>query len=185
MQIDWSLVGSIAQPVLAFALGVVADRFFARRARLLSFFGHVSTHRTTDQRGVPFTVYTHTVVVGNAGRATANNVRLSHNTLPDFSIYPPVPYRVEVLPSGEKEIVIEKMVPKQQVTISYLYFPPLVAAQINAGIRSDEGFAKQLDVLLQPRPSKALLRVLQILTLVGLVTVTYGIFLAFRWLINS
>jgi uncharacterized repeat protein (TIGR01451 family) len=185
MQIDWSLVGTIAQPVLAFALGIVADRFFASRARLVSFFGHVSTHRATNPQGGQFVVYTHTVVVGNAGRATANNVRLSHNTLPDFSIHPPVPYRVEVLPSGEREIVFEKIVPKQQVTISYLYFPPLVAAQINAGIRSDEGFAKQLDVLLQPRPPKALLRVLYVLTLAGLVTVTYCAFSALRWFIKS
>ncbi|MGH8817132.1 MAG: hypothetical protein ACREX5_11120 [Achromobacter pestifer] len=184
MQIDWSVVGTVAQPVLAFALGILADRFFARRSRLVSFFGHVSTHRATNTEGEQYLVYTHEVVLGNVGRATANNVRLSHNRLPDFSIYPPIPYRVEELPGGVRDIVIEKVVPKQQVTVSYLYFPPLTAGQINCGIRSDEGFAKALNVLLQPKPPKLLLRFAQFLALVGAVAVVYGVVFALRWLAN-
>ena len=58
-------------------------------------------------------------------------------------------HHVDTLLDGSKEIVIPTLVPSEQITISYLYFPPLTVAQVNGGIKSDQGFAHQIPVLLQ------------------------------------
>ena len=55
----------------------------------------------------------------------------------------------------------------------YLYFPPLTANQINAGIKSDEGFAHQILVLLQRQYPKWWNRTVGVLTLIGVISVVY------------
>lgn len=69
--------------------------------------------------------------------------------MPDYNIWPSVPHTVEKLPDGSSDIVIPKLVPRKEITISYLYFPPETVVDINAGIESDEGFAQEIPVLLQ------------------------------------
>ena len=74
--------------------------------------------------------FTHSVVLRNSGRRPATNVRLAHPYLPDFNVFPSVGYRVENLPGGGREIVMPTLVPNEQVTISYLYFPPPLACSL-------------------------------------------------------
>ncbi len=94
----------------------------------------------------------HSVVIRNVGRKPATNITLAHTTLPEnFNIYPLTSHSINTFPTGGPEIVIPRLVPGEQVTVSYLYFPPLTYAQINAGIKHSEGFAKALDVLPTPR----------------------------------
>ena len=46
------------------------------------------------------------MVIQNVGKKPANNVRVSHAILPDqFNVFPSVPYTVEQLPDGKKDIV--------------------------------------------------------------------------------
>jgi uncharacterized repeat protein (TIGR01451 family) len=100
-----------------------------------------------------FNVHTHTVVVRNSGKAAATNVRLSHATLPqDFSVFPSVPFTVEHLQNGSADIVFPKLVSYEQVSIIYIYYPPLLFSQINTSCKSDEGFAKIVNVLWNPQP---------------------------------
>ena len=77
------------------------------------------------------------------------------------------------MPDGSKDIVIPTMVPGKELTISYLYFPPVVYADINAGIESDEGIAKQIPVLLQRIYPKWFNTLVSVLLLIGLTTVLY------------
>ena len=72
---------------------------------------------------------------------------------PNFSVFPSVQYTVVNLPSGGTDIVFPVLVPQQQLTVTYLYYPPMLAAHVNTGCRSDEGYAKIVPVLLRhPRP---------------------------------
>ena len=149
MIIDWVVVATIAAPIITLFIGVWVNRHFENRPILLSYFSHISAFQFTPPGGQPVQVNTHSVVLKNTGRRSATNVRLSHNVLPDFSIWPALGYRVEDLPGGSREIVIPTLVPREEVTVSYLYFPPLTADQINAGIKSEQGFARTIPVLLQ------------------------------------
>jgi len=171
MTIDWGVaVATIAAPIITL---FVAKRWLESSA-LISFFGHVAAFRAMPPSGQPFTVHTHAVVLRNTGRRSATNVRLRHYVLPDFVIWPAVQHRVEALPNGGgREIVIPTLVPGQQIIVSYLYFPPLTFQQINAGIHSDEGFARAIPVLLQRVYPIWFNRTLVALVLIGIGSVVY------------
>ncbi len=173
MVINWSAVATIAAPIIALFVGVWINRRFESRAVLTSYFGHVAVFRTTPPSGTPIFIHTHAVVLRNVGRRSATNVRLRHNVLPDFIIWPEPQHSIANLPSGGREIVIPTLVPGQQITVSYLYFPPLTVDQINTGIQSDEGFARQIPVLLQRVYPKWFNLMATALMLVGLISLVY------------
>ena len=174
--IDWQIVISIAVPIITLFLGVWANRKFENKPNLISYFGHVSSFKYTLDNGQLIDVFTHSVVLRNAGRRSATNVRITHNELPDFNIWPKIAYSTENLPEGGKDILIPTLVPGEQITISYLYFPPTTVEQINAGIKSDQGFAKAIPVLLQRQYSMWFNISVALLMLAGTIAVLYVIF---------
>jgi len=180
MAIDWNVVATVASPILALFVGVWVNRRFEDRPILISYFSHVSAFRYTSTSGEPVQVNTHSVVLRNTGRQGATNVRLHHATLPNFNIWPVVVYTVETLPDGSQDIVIPTLIPGEEVTVSYLYFPPLVAPQINAGIKCDQGFANQISVLLQRQYPRWFNCAVIALFFVGVVTVCYLTYLGMR-----
>ena len=177
MAIDWNVVATITSPVIALFVGVWVNRRFESRPALISYFSHVSAFRYTPPGGQLSQVNTHSVVLRNTGRQSAKNIRLHHFTLPEFNIWPAVVHNIEILPDGSKDIVIPTLVPGEEITVSYLYFPPLIARQINAGIKSDHGFANQITVLLQRQYPRWFNRTEMILLLVGVVTICYLIYI--------
>ena len=133
MSIEWDLVIKIAVPLGTLLLGKYLDRWLAKRPKLISYLVHASAFTIRgENQGV---IHTHAIVVRNAGREAASNVRIGHYILPDqYQLFPAVPHTVERDPSGAgaAEIVIPQLVPGEQVTVSYLYTPPLLSNQINA-----------------------------------------------------
>ena len=172
MQIDWSLVATIAAPIIALGVGAWLDSILEKRAKLLTYVGHVSSFTLRGQAGST-TFNTHSVVVRNAGRRPATNVRLGHNYMPDFQLSPSVQCTSQALPSGGHEIVIPTLVPDEQVTISYVYFPPVVWSHINSYVKSDEGLATEIKVLPTRQYPKWAQRALALLVLVGLTALIY------------
>ena len=176
MAIDWNVVATLASPVIALFVGVWVNRLFESRPALISYFGHVSAFRHTPLGGQPLQVHTHSVDLRNAGRKSATNVRLHHTILPDFNIWPSVIYNIDTLPDGSQDIVIPSLVPGEEITVSYLYFPPVIAAQVNAGVKCDQGIANQITVLLQRQFPHWFNRTVIALLLVGIVTVLYIVY---------
>ncbi len=177
MSVEWNAVATIAAPVITLFFGVWVNRKFENRPILISYFGHISSFRSTPPDRDPIHVNTHAVVLRNAGRRAATNVRLHHTVLPDFSISPSIDYRTEVLPDETRDIVFPTLVPGEEMTISYLYFPPLTASGVNAGIKCDQGFAQAIPVLLQRQYPKWFNRIASVLLLIGIVTVLYFVFI--------
>jgi hypothetical protein len=173
MIMDATVLAIIAAPIIALFVGVWVNRKFESRPILYSYFGHISAFRSTPPNQAPIQVHTHAVILRNAGRRSATNIRITHKTLPDFSIWPSISYRTETLPDGASDIIIPTLVPGEQVTISYLYFPPLTALNINAGIKYDQGFAKQIPVLLQRQFPKWINLIVGALLIMGIISVVY------------
>jgi hypothetical protein len=178
MDVEWNAIATITAPVIALFFGVWVNRRFGSRPVLISYYGHISSIRTTPPNGNPIHVHTHAVVLRNVGRQPATNVRLHHHTLPDFSIRPSINCQTEDLLDGTRDIIIPKLVPGEEVTVSYLYFPPLTAADINAGIKSDQGFARQIPVLLQRQYPGWFNRTMQAFLIVGVIAVLYLVYVA-------
>lgn len=177
MTIEWQPLATIAAPVITLFVGVWVSRKFESRPVLISYFGHISAFRSTPPNGQPIHVHTHAVVLRNAGRRSATNIRLHHANLTDFTIWPSVVYLIEALPDGTRDIVIPALIPGEEITVSYLYFPPLTAAGVNAGIKCDQGFAQAIPVLLQRQYPKWVNRVIGVLLVVGVITTLYFVYL--------
>ncbi len=180
MTIDWIVVSQIAAPILAAALGAVAHWWFTRGPRLVVYFGHTSSFTIRWDQSDPnlkTTLHTHTLIVRNMGRAAANNVRVGHYVWPAyFDVQPPMQHRVEDVPnSNTKEIVINKMVPRDEVHISYIYYPPLTWQRIHSLVKSDEGQATGWLVALQRVLPKWFNVQATVVYLIGIVAIVYTI----------
>lgn len=172
MTLDTEIIAKILAPLLSLIVGAIIKHYSEARANVVSFIGHVSSFTLQDEKHT--VVHTHSVVVRNSGRKAAHNVRLAHTVLPpNVTVYPPTQYTIQQNPEGASEIVIPILVPKEQLTISYLYFPPLTWNQVNASTKSDEGFAKILNVISMPQPHKAILWFLWGLVFIGASFVFY------------
>ncbi|KKK48481.1 hypothetical protein LCGC14_3144670, partial [marine sediment metagenome] len=152
--IDWQIVAIIAAPIITLFIGAALNHFLQNRPKLVAHYGHVSGFHSQRGDEEPINIHTHSVVIRNVGRKSAKNIRVSHNYLPDYSVYPDITYEVNVLPGDGAEITIPTLVPKEEVIISYLYFPPITYGQILTTVKSDEGSAKIINVWLAPIVSK-------------------------------
>jgi hypothetical protein len=171
LPIEWDIVVKILVPLVTLVIGKGLDQWAGKRPRLISYLGHVSSFTLTDP--LQTQVYTHAIVVGNTGRAAANNVRIGHHYLPNVQVYPRISYSTHETPGGGAEIVIDKLIPGEQITVSYLYFPPVTWDRINAYTKSDEGFAKILQVIPTPQLSRWALWAIRALLFVGVTSLLY------------
>jgi hypothetical protein len=168
--VDWSLVATLGAPILAAAAAVWVDRLLRDRPRLLTFYwGGGAIRLPPSAGGTGLQVHHHAVVIKNAGRKAATNVRLGHLILPNFDVYPQVDHRV----ADNKEIVFPTLVPGEQVVIHYIYAPPVTWNTVNSYCKSDEGLAKVLSVVPTPVHSKLVLGIMRALMLVGIVALAY------------
>ncbi len=169
--------------VLGAFVGAAITKRVEGKADLVSFWSHASAFTISNPGQPPIVIHTHDVVIQNVGKKAANNVRVSHAVLPDqFNVFPSMPYTVEQLPDGKKDIVIPKLVPGQLVVISYLYYPPLLWNEVHAGIRSDEGFARQQEMQLQRKYPTWINVVAAVAFLIGCLAVLYLIWRGLKYL---
>ena len=172
MNVDADLVAKLVAPILSIIIGAIVKFYIEARPKVVSYIGHTSEFTLKNESQT--IVRTHSVIVHNTGRKAARNVRLSHFVLPpDFTIQPPIQYSIESNPEGFREIVIPVLIPKEQITISYLYFPSLVWNRINQSTKSDEGFAKIVNVIPMPQPSRTVLAVVWLLMFAGVSFILY------------
>ncbi|MCH8288902.1 MAG: hypothetical protein IID12_07340 [Candidatus Marinimicrobia bacterium] len=173
MQPNWDLIAVIASPIIAAFIGAALNEFLQRRPKLIVHWGHVSAFKSHPTGGSPIDVHTHSLIIRNEGKKSANNVRVSHQYLPDFSVYPPVQYEIKPLPNEGSEILFPILRPKEEITISYLYSPTITVDQIFYSVNSDEGEAKSIAVWLAPVLSRTFKLIIYYFFIVGLISTIY------------
>lgn len=172
LEINLDIVAKLLSPLVA-AIGLYIAN--TKRPSLISFRVHAV--------GIPYekgAVHTHTIFVRNRGRGAAKNVRLSHEVLPHFSVWPPRPFTREKYEGGE-DIVFPVLVPGDAVSISYLYGGDLTFHRVNRSIRSDEGVGKVVNVVPQQVFPRPVIWLAQALMWIGASVVIYPVVL---WLIH-
>jgi len=181
MKIDWMLVATIAAPLLTLFVGAWLSRAVEKRPKLVAYFAH-STAVTLDPGGgnPSFNINTHTVVVRNAGGLPAKNIHIPHLTLPGrngvpggYTVWPPQQHQVIDLAGGASEILIPALPPNGELTVSYLYLPPLFSNQIHQQVRHDDGIAASYNVHLVKKPAVWMLVVVCALGGTGFLTLLY------------
>lgn len=122
-------------------------------------------------------VHTHAYVVRNTGKRSAHNVRIGHNVFPlSYRLWPAVSH--QLVHSGHDasaEIILPVLTPDEQVTISYLYLPPLTWHNVNSYVKSDETMAKTIEMIPTPQIPRALRWALWFLIFVGASAVVYSL----------
>lgn len=176
MKIDFSVLSEIIKSIFLLIVGALVTRKFEKSSKLIAYYEHVSVFKHMPENQVPLTVFSHSVILRNSGSSAATNVKIQHLTLPNFYIWPSVTHHVENLDDGSSNIVIPTLVPKEQITISYLYFPPLTYDKVNNGIKCDQGFAQQIAVTLQSKPKKWIMAVIWFLIIFGTITFLYSLY---------
>ena len=170
--IEWNIVLDIIKPIFLLLIGALIARYFERKPKLLTHYGHIATFRV--RHDTEFDVFTHSIVVRNAGNTTARNITIGHNHLPEnYQIYPSVNHEIRRVPDTGNEIYIPALVPKEQITISYLYYPPTTYKDINTYVKSESGYARHIKVILQPQPPKLLVGIIWTLIGIGSVAIIY------------
>lgn len=152
MNIDVDVTAKLLAPLITALVGV-AGRTLRPDVRLISYFGHIGQFKLppAEEGKDASYVFTHSVIVANVGSKPAHNVRLMHRVLPEnITLEPNVDHEIN---RTIGEIKLPVLAPKEQVTVSYLYYPPTVASHINHTTKCDECMAKVLHVLPQPQPS--------------------------------
>ncbi|MFA5038402.1 MAG: hypothetical protein WC732_01835 [Candidatus Omnitrophota bacterium] len=178
MGTDWNLISAYAAPVIALFIGIAIDRIVEQKSRIIAYFTHAEEFNlpAASPTTAPMTIRTHGIVIKNVGKRPAIDIRVRHNNNafpPFFRVSPVVEHRQENLPGGGVEIVFPTLVPNEQVSIAYLYFPPLFYNQIHAGIRHSEGFATEVTALPTPQFPPWLRRALSFLLILGTIALIY------------
>ena len=181
MYMDIDVVGKLLAPILTAIVGFIAKRYFETRPNLITYLVHASAIPLQGER--PTNVNTHSIVVRNSGKRTAHNVRIGHNFLPAFQIFPQLAHQVVKSETGSAEIVIPTLVPGEQINISYLYFPPEVWSQIHSYCKSDEMAAKYINIIPAAQLNKLQLAAIWSLLFIGASTLVYwAIYWVWAWL---
>jgi hypothetical protein len=171
MDINIDVAVKLIAPILTAIVGFISKKYLEARPKLITYLIHASAIQLGDEHNT--NVNSHSVVVRNSGEKTAHNVRIGHNFLPAFQIYPQVAHEIIKTNNGSAEIVLPTLVPGEQVTISYLYFPPNVWSQVHSHCKSDEMAAKYINVIPSIQLNKLQLTALWGLLFIGASTVVY------------
>ena len=178
------VICKLLAPILTAIVGLIAKRYFEARPKLITYLVHASAIPLKDEKNT--NVNTHSIVVRNAGKKTAHNVRIGHNVLPAFQIYPQLAHEVITGPNNSAEIIIPTLVPGEQINISYLYFPPLLWSQVHSYCKSDEMTAKYINVIPAVQPNKLQLSIFGALLFIGISTLAYwAIYWLWVWVLKS
>lgn len=172
MSFDLEVIAKLLAPMIAAVIGAVVKRYFEAKPKLITYLVHSSAIPLNDEKNTQ--VNTHCIVVRNAGKKTAHNVRIGHSFLPKgFQVFPPLSHTVLENTNGSAEIVIPTLVPNEQVSISYLYFPPLTWNQVNSYTKSDEGLASVINAIPTPQPPRFVVAIVWLLMFLGASTLVY------------
>lgn len=180
MDINIDVIGKLLAPIFTAIVGFIAKRYLEVRPKLITYLVHASAIPLEDENKT--NVNTHSIVVRNSGKRTAHNVRIGHNFLPPFQIYPQLAHEVVRGANKSAEILIPTLVPGEQINISYLYFPPNVWSQVHSYCKSDEMEAKYINIIPTAQLNKLQLAVIWCLLFIGTSTLVYWVmYLLWVW----
>jgi hypothetical protein len=152
------------------------DYLFAKRVKLFYFFTNGAQFNIPNAP-----TSTLTLAVWNSGKATAENVRVTHYRLPNlYQVWPPKATTVENLPSGHQDLIIPEILPGEIVFVSYLEFitplTPVLHGQIIVRVAAKDNQAKPMSFQFTRLYSQWFNRTVQVLFTVGAVVAVYYLF---------
>jgi len=167
---------AVITAILSLFTGIIIEKYRNRRPILEYYLSSMSSFfiPAKIQGQIDINLYTHSIVIHNRGRASANNVKVVHRINKAtsqnfwFRISPDVQFSEDVTPEGNLIISIDKLLPNAWVTVSYLYMYPHRADFIHNYVVSDEVHGIPISVLFVRQTPKWLQWLFLVLSLLGL-----------------
>ncbi|MFT4805770.1 MAG: hypothetical protein ACI9YE_002996 [Psychroserpens sp.] len=173
---DTEIIAKLAAPIITVIIGFILKSYFEAKPKLATYLVHASEIPLHDDNKSK--VNTHSIVVSNTGKKTANNIRIGHNFLPkSFQLHPQLTHEITRGDNDSAEILIPTLVSGEQVNISYLYWPPVVWSQIHSYCKCDEVNAKYLNVSPTQQLTNTQKTIIYSLIFIGGSTVLYWLFI--------
>ena len=176
--------------VLTFIFGILLEKFKEKKPKLIYYLSSLSDFSIpSNQAGQQNThINTHNVVVQNDGRSSAKNVEIAHHPLTStnfwYKVNPDIAYSIDKTPQGGLIIRIPSLLPKQALTISYLYTYPFQINQIHNYVKSDEVAGEAISILYVRQTPKWAARALIFFGILGLVYLVQILWLGFQYLVK-
>ena len=168
MKIDWPTVGQAAWSVVLILVGAVVTTvvalLFERKPNLTYYASHWSAY---PRPGLPpVTIHTHGILLKNIGRKTATDVRVRHELRTEtFYVTPRVQHTDPDTPGGGFEIVFPRLVPQEEVAISYMHTQPF--NNFRGQITHAAGLAAEVPAIPRAEHPKWMTRAILFLAIVG------------------
>jgi len=152
---DYMSVVTAVAPIATVVVGYFGKRALDLKPRVVAFMASANSVVMGKGLETETTINSHVLIIRNDGGLAARNVRITHDHFPpNISVYPGVEYVPFENPQGFTELQFPLLAPGQQISVSYMYFPPLIWPQINCDVYSETGRAERVALLPRPRPAR-------------------------------
>jgi hypothetical protein len=129
-------------------IGAIITRWVQYKPKVVCYMGQAAQFQIPSQdQNAKTNIMTHNLVLQNIGGKAATSVKLAHRFLPQITINGFVEYTQETLSDGTGLLIFPRLIPGEQVTVSYLYASGLVMDTIPFSLKHDDGFVKIINVL--------------------------------------
>ena len=170
MKVDWPTLGHAVWSVVLLLVGAAVTRLLERKPKLTYYASHWSAY---PRPGLPpVTIHTHGIVLKNVGRQTATDVRVRHELRTEtFYVTPRVQHTDPDLPGGGFEIVFPRLVPQEEVAISYMHNAPF--NNFRGQITHAAGLAAEVPAMSRVEHSRWVVRTILFLALGGSIAIVF------------
>lgn len=176
---DLELFLKISGILFTGVFAIVVDRLIRPKPKLVHYVLHPTSVLLKSDQGSEaesiFQVNTHSIVIRNVGRKVAEEVSVGHHMLPNYRVYPDTYFNEVELSQGGIELVFPKLRPKEQLTITYLYYPPNNYVDVHSYVKHNDGFSREIPVLPAQQYSKWIYCLTAMFMALGIATTIYWI----------
>lgn len=173
---DYMSVVTVVAPIVAAVGGYFGKRALDLKPRVVAFMASANSVVMGKGTDTETTIHSHVLIIRNDGGLAARDVRITHDIFPPgLSVYPGIEYRAFENPQGQTELQFPLLAPGQQVSVSYMYFPPLIWPQINCDVYSENGRAERVTLLPKPKPARWIVSLRYVLMFTGAWALIYWI----------
>lgn len=173
---DLELIKQITTGIITFVAGYLLKNF-EPKAKVLWWSTHAFRFNLPNPPHPNALVFTRSITIQNVGRRIAENIEISHASLPGFfKLQPALDYTPTETPTGEHIIRVATLGPRQFFTIEFISFNE---APVLSYVKSADGLAQPIAIQPQRVWPRWYLTTIQALVLVGLGVSAYWIVRAF------
>ncbi|MDB5478930.1 MAG: hypothetical protein JWM96_1425 [Alphaproteobacteria bacterium] len=165
---------SMTTQVVTIVVGLIGGylaQFIQPKSKLIIWSPHNFVFNVRQENESSITLQTNSITLQNVGRLSAEGIEIIYKKRPDFfELYPSREYSEFINSNGEHVIKIDSLGSKEWVVIQLLSYinPPFLS-----NVRWKNGQAKVVQIQPQIIYPRWLLMILNILVLIGIVSVLY------------